>query len=63
MSKSHLLQIRLEEAYKATLEEVCQIEKISISEKIRELIELHVMNSKTEKKNETNKENSTFMES
>ena len=49
MSKSHLLQIRLDEAYKASLEEVCQIEKISISEKIRELIELHVMQSKAEK--------------
>lgn len=46
MSKSQLLQIRLDEAYKASLEEVCQIEKISISEKIRELIELHVMQSK-----------------
>jgi DNA (cytosine-5)-methyltransferase 1 len=48
MSKSSLLQIRLAEAYKAALEEVCLVEKISISEKIRELIEIHVMNKKSE---------------
>jgi DNA (cytosine-5)-methyltransferase 1 len=49
MSKSHLLQIRLEEVHKTSLEQVCHSEKMSVSEKIRELIELHVMNSKTEK--------------
>ena len=48
MSKSHLLQIRLEEAHKTSLEEVCHSEKITVSEKIRELIEEHVMNIKTE---------------
>ncbi len=49
MSKTHLLQIRLEEAYKTSLEEVCHSEKVSVSEKIRELIEEHVMNIKIEK--------------
>ena len=49
MSKKQLLQIRLEEVHKTSLEKVCHSEKITVSEKIRELIELHVMNSKTEK--------------
>jgi DNA (cytosine-5)-methyltransferase 1 len=42
MSKSHLLQIRLDEAHKKSLDEICHDEKISVSEKIRELIEQHV---------------------
>ena len=46
MSKSHLLQIRLEEVHKTVLEQVCHNEKISVSEKIRELIEQYVMNDK-----------------
>jgi DNA (cytosine-5)-methyltransferase 1 len=49
MSKKQLLQIRLEEVHKTSLEKVCHSEKITVSEKIRELIELHVMNSTTEK--------------
>jgi len=48
MSKTHLLQIRLEEAHKSSLEQVCHSEKISVSEKIRELIEEHVMTKKTD---------------
>jgi len=48
MSKKQLLQIRLEEVHKTSLEAVCHSEKITVSEKIRELIEEHVMNSKTE---------------
>jgi DNA (cytosine-5)-methyltransferase 1 len=44
MSKSHLLQIRLDEAHKKCLDEICHDEKISVSEKIRELIEQHVTN-------------------
>ena len=46
MSKSHLLQIRLDEAHKSSLDEICHDEKISVSEKIRELIEQHVTNRK-----------------
>jgi DNA (cytosine-5)-methyltransferase 1 len=49
MSKKKLLQIRLEDIHKNSLEEVCHSEKITVSEKIRELIEEHVMKSKTEK--------------
>jgi DNA (cytosine-5)-methyltransferase 1 len=49
MSKSQLLQIRLEESHKTSLERVCHIEKISVSEKIRELIEEHVMSKNLEK--------------
>lgn len=49
MSKSHLLQIRLEESHKTSLERVCHSEKISVSEKIRELIEEHVMSKNPEK--------------
>ncbi len=47
MSKKHLLQIRLDEAFKTTLEEVCHREQITVSEKIRELIEEHIV-SKTQ---------------
>lgn len=43
MSKTHLLQIRLEEVHKTSLERVCHSEKMTVSEKIRELIEEHVM--------------------
>jgi DNA (cytosine-5)-methyltransferase 1 len=49
MSKSHLLQIRLQESHKTSLERVCHSEKISVSEKIRELIEEHVMSKNLEK--------------
>lgn len=38
MSKDHLLQIRLDESIKRLLEQVCHNEKISLSEKVRELI-------------------------
>lgn len=38
MSKDHLLQIRLDESIKKLLEEVCHKEKLTLSEKIRELI-------------------------
>jgi len=48
MSKTHLLQIRLEEGHKTLLEEVCHKEKISVSGKIRELIEHYVASSKNE---------------
>jgi DNA (cytosine-5)-methyltransferase 1 len=47
MSKTHLLQIRLEEVHKSSLEKVCLSEQMTVSEKIRELIELHVMTNKT----------------
>jgi antitoxin component of RelBE/YafQ-DinJ toxin-antitoxin module len=43
MSKKHLLQIRLDETHKTSLEQLCLNEKITVSEKIRELIEEHVM--------------------
>jgi DNA (cytosine-5)-methyltransferase 1 len=39
MSKSQLLQIRLEESKKALLDKLCQQEQVTVSEKIRELIE------------------------
>jgi DNA (cytosine-5)-methyltransferase 1 len=38
MSKDHLLQIRLDESIKKLLEQVCHKEKLTLSEKIRELI-------------------------
>ena len=47
MSKTQLLQIRLEEVHKTSLESVCHSEKMTVSEKIRELIEEHVMGKKT----------------
>ena len=50
MSKSHLLQIRLEESHKTSLEQVCHSEKISISEKIRELIQEHLTTEMTSTK-------------
>lgn len=40
MSKSYLLQIRLSQQHRELLEMVCEREQISVSEKIRELIEL-----------------------
>lgn len=46
MSKSHHLQIRLDEIFKASLEEVCHSEKITVSEKIRELIEEYLKNQR-----------------
>lgn len=42
MSKSQLLQIRLEESKKAKLDRLCQQEQVTLSEKIRELIEAHI---------------------
>jgi DNA (cytosine-5)-methyltransferase 1 len=48
MSKTHLLQIRLEEVHKTSLERVCHSEKMTVSEKIRELIEEHVMAKKSD---------------
>ena len=48
MSKNYLLQIRLEEVHKASLERVCLGEKMTVSEKIRELIEEHVMAKKSD---------------
>jgi DNA (cytosine-5)-methyltransferase 1 len=48
MSKTHLLQIRLEEVHKTSLERVCHSEKTTVSEKIRELIEEHVMAKKSD---------------
>lgn len=42
MSKSQLLQIRLEKSEKARLDRLCQQEKVTLSEKIRELIEAHI---------------------
>ena len=39
MSKSQHLQIRLEESKKALLDRLCQQEQVTVSEKIRELIE------------------------
>ena len=39
MSKSQHLQIRLEESKKALLDKLCQQEQVTVSEKIRELIE------------------------
>ena len=46
MSKKQLLQIRLEQVHKTSLELFCKKEKITVSEKIRELIEEHVMAKK-----------------
>jgi len=48
MSKTHLLQIRLEEVHKTSLESVCHSEKMTVSEKIRELIEEYVMAKKSD---------------
>jgi DNA (cytosine-5)-methyltransferase 1 len=48
MSKKQLLQIRLEQVHKTALELFCKNEKITVSEKIRELIEAHVMTKKTD---------------
>jgi len=42
MSKDHLLQIRLNESNKKLLELVCHNEKISLSEKVRDLIQEYV---------------------
>jgi DNA (cytosine-5)-methyltransferase 1 len=42
MSKNQLLQIRLEESKKAKLDRLCQQEQVTLSEKIRELIEAHI---------------------
>jgi len=39
MSKSQQLQIRLEESKKALLDRLCQQEQVTVSEKIREMIE------------------------
>jgi DNA (cytosine-5)-methyltransferase 1 len=39
MSKDHLLQIRLDESNKKLLEQVCHKEKMTLSEKVRELIQ------------------------
>ena len=58
MSKKQLIQIRLEEFLKTSLEQVCEKEKMTISEKIRELIEEHVM---AKKNNETLKVQKKFI--
>lgn len=54
MSKNHLLQIRLDESIKTLLEQVCHKEKLTLSEKVRELIlkdaENHFQSEKKEKK-------------
>ena len=39
MSKTHLLQIRINESHKRLLEKICREEKLTASEKVRELIE------------------------
>lgn len=44
MSKDHLLQIRLDESNKKLLEQVCHNEKMSLSEKVRELIQDYAKN-------------------
>ena len=44
MSKNHLLQIRLDESNKKLLEQVCHNEKITLSEKVRELIQDYAKN-------------------
>ena len=44
MSKTQLLQIRLDESNKRLLEEVCHSEKITLSEKVRELIQDYAKN-------------------
>lgn len=49
MSKKHLLQIRLNENDKKLLQEVCHNEKITASEKVRELIDTYAKNQLKEK--------------
>lgn len=44
MSKDHLLQIRLDESNKRLLEQICHFERISLSEKVRELIKDYAKN-------------------
>jgi len=49
MSKDHLLQIRLDERNKKLLEQVCHNEKMTLSEKVRELIQDYAKNQLLEK--------------
>jgi len=43
-NKSHILQIRLDQRQKETLEKVCHMDQISVSEKVRELISAYTVN-------------------
>jgi DNA (cytosine-5)-methyltransferase 1 len=43
MSKKYLLQIRLDETHKRLLEKICREEKLTSSEKVRELIERYAL--------------------
>jgi len=49
MSKDHLLQIRLDERNKKLLEQVCHNEKMTLSEKVRELIQDYAKDQLLEK--------------